>query len=229
MHTDVIEKQSAVEKLSRPLWGHAECGIERLYGSRLIFSDSAKIRLAGFTGYLLGLRDSNPADAERLAKELDRNLTWFSEYGGETRDPFEGLGFDEDARELPTYKVVLHDDGCFGSFSIAWYRVYSQKQILDAASASMPDWWRNGCRPAGVTEEHCDRMWDEALKAAYERFKVDRKDRFRMDETRVKPEAYKDQPYYCRTEYFVYGYTMNGGLILHNPDDPTKASFGVHT
>jgi hypothetical protein len=229
MHTDVVEKQSAVDKLSEPLWGYPEQALERLYGSRLKLSESAKVRLAAFAGYLLGLRDSNPADAERLASDLDRQLTYLSQYGGTTRAPFEGLGLLDEARDLPSFKVVLHDDGCFGSFAIAWYRPYSQKSILDAASAAMPEWWREGTRPAGVTDEHSDRMWDESLQKTYERFRVDRKDRLLLDEVRVKPEAYKDQPYYCRTEHFQYGFSFNGGLILHNPADPTKASFGVHT
>lgn len=232
----VCPKQAALEKLTEVVHGHPSGKLNRwggsVYSRNLLFSESAKVRLASICGFLEGLRVSDPERAAELAYDLDRQLTWLSGYGGDS-ETFHQEGWNP----LPRFKVMLWDDGCWGSFSIQWFRIIPLKDIHKHAFESMPEWYRDGTRPEGMTEEKVDELHREATKAAFAHFKVrldERKSYIahddRMEETRYRPEEYADQPYYCRAETFVYGYSFNGGLIYHYPkDDLTQGSWSIHT
>lgn len=81
----------------------------------LHFSQSGHARLAHIVGFLEGLKACDKADlAESLAKDLCDHLSRLNDYGGKT---------EVDEREYPRYRVVLHDDGTFGGFSIGWCHI----------------------------------------------------------------------------------------------------------
>lgn len=233
----VCPKQAALEKLTGIIYGYPESRLDRwsgsLYGNRLLFSESAKVRMASICGFLEGLKHSDPELAASLAYDLDRQLQYLAGYGGHS-ETFTQEGW----RPLPQYKVMLHDDGCWGSFAIMWYQIVPLKKIHELANSKMPQWYQDGSpRPKDVTETDVDIMRWEAQREAYDHWKV-RRDTSKsyvthddlMEETRYRPEEYEDQPQYCRAETFVYGFSFNGGLIFHYPkDDLTQGSWSIHT
>lgn len=236
--TAVCPKQAALEKLTGLLYRSPAYRLDgysdSLYSRNLMFDESAKVRFVSICGFLEGLKHSYPERAAKLAYELDRQLTYLAGYGGASEDHHQ----HDDWAPLPRFKVNLWDDGCWGSFSIQWFRIIPLKDIHKHAFESMPEWYRVGAnRPEGMTEEMKDRLYDEAQKNAYAHFKVRVDDKKfwvtydeRMSETRYRPEEYKGQERWCRGETFVYGYAMNGGLIYHySQDDLTQGSWSIHT
>lgn len=233
----VCPKQAALEKLCEVVHGHPSGKLDRwggsVYSRNLVFHESAKVRLVSICGFLEGLRVSDPERAADLAYELDRQLQYLAGYGGDS-ETFTQEGW----RPLPRYKVMLHDDGCWGSFAIQWFQIIPLKAIhKHAYETLMPQWYRDGTRPEGMTEEKVNVLHSEATKAAFAHFKVrldDRKSYIAhddtMEEVRYRPEEYENQPSYCRAETFVYGFSFNGGLIFHYPkDDLTQGEWSIHT
>lgn len=240
------------------------------WGSRLVFTETGKARLAHYAGMLFGMTSfgEKQNDLEALAQcggdeiplreralhlalELDKRLSYLGEYGGTTEYEV------DDGRqtiEVPSYKIVLNDDGYYG-FSIAWYRPYTWDQVrtkgkeLDEAAykgqeadgTEIPD-----------AEQTC--RWDAALAMAKEKLRISKdleESRYyipqwvREEEARYlkKHHEHSEDDFFrsCKVcavpqyalsgnyKFFHYGFSHNGGLILHGLGRDVNPTWGVHT
>lgn len=169
------------------------------WGGCLSFSETGKARLAHIAGLIQGLVFSDEArgpmeqlaDAHRtkderaprtlalrLAASLDDRLSCLAQYGG-----MQEYEVDKGRTKLivPRYKVVLHDDNSFGSFSIAWYCPYSTDEVQKVArgfdEASYQGKEADGTE---LSDDEQSRRWREALQTAEEKLRLYKKlDEFR--------------------------------------------------
>lgn len=63
-------------------------------------------------------------DKQRCLADLANRLDYLNQYGGNVENT-----------NVPAYKIMLHDDGLFGSFSLLWYRAVTAERIHELAAA----------------------------------------------------------------------------------------------
>ena len=203
-------------------------GIGEIYGRRLVWSVSARARLACICGYLEGVKRYDPETAEKMAKELDDRLRFLAGYGGDYEVPNPEQYTDGKGLLVAEHEVMLSDD-CWGlgGFGVCWYRCVPWSAVIQRAEERMP------C-PIGtkdLEEGLRDQLWREALDESKKALKIWESDdwEMKMTETRYRKPVYEGQESWARAETFEYGFSFNGGLILHWNGDPKTASWGIHT
>lgn len=151
---------------------------------------------------------------------------------------------------VPRYKVVLYDDGTFGGFGILWHRPYTTEQV-QAKAREHDEAAYQGKNDDGseMDPEEYHRRWDAALEAAQKGLKIRKElEDFRSwspswvkakrlaYEAKHEAEGHEGYSYYsCKecnvgsyelsasSEYVRYGFSHNGGLLLHGMGHPTFA------
>ena len=83
------------------------------------FTPSGFARLWYTVGYLQSALEGGDESGRRVLVDLENKLDMLNSYGGD---------ISEDNRN-PAYRVVIGDDGCWGSFRLAWYRAITAKQV----------------------------------------------------------------------------------------------------
>ena len=198
------EKAAAQEAaLKRILGFNSQCTTRGStpWGGGLSFDESGAARLANIAGFLRGLTflegtgspmeqlaaTVGPSGSElalHLAVSLDDKLSYLANYGGEREFEVEAAGEGREAQvvKVPSYKVLLYDDGTFGGFGILWNRPYSNEQIHQVA---------RGFDEAGYQGKEADgteipdgeqrQRWDTALDKANDKLRL----RKELEETRL--------------------------------------------
>jgi hypothetical protein len=195
----------------------------------------------------------NPRDlAIRLAVSIDEKLTYLAGYGGDAEIEVEAGTDGREAQHIkvPAYKVVLYDDGTFGGFGILWHRPYTTKQV-QAKAREHDEAAYQGKNDDGseMDPEEYHRRWDAALEAAQKGLRIRKElEDFRSwspswvkakrlaYEAKHEAEGHEGYSYYsCKecnvgsyelsgsSEYVRYGFSHNGGLLLHGMGHPTFA------
>jgi hypothetical protein len=155
------------------------------------------IELLAATGFPKGSSTNPHWLALRIAGELKAELDFLNGYGTlQTVEPAPGVSLT-----VPSYRVVISDDGTFGSFSLLWYLYLSHARWNSAAEEASiggsVDW--------GQVEQKLKVNPDLTVHKYYD----------------VPGEA-RSRVHTCR-----YAFSHNGGLILHGwPADP---SYSIHT
>lgn len=104
-------------------------------GRALRFSDSALVRVGQIFGWIHGVSFHDKPLAEALASDFIGRMDRLSEYGGEFGDRPEEEASQPNlwSFHVPRYLIQLGDDGCFGSFTIAWHCGVPKDQAEKAA------------------------------------------------------------------------------------------------
>ena len=193
------------------------------------FTRTGEGRLMNIAGYIVGLHQSGKEElATKLAESLDAKLTYLGSYGGSRE--FETPGTPNKV-SFPEWRVFLGDDGTFGGFTVSWYRVYSMDQVHEKAheekdrlAEKYPGWW---------AEANDDAKWRQALADTRKSLGI-------PDKTSEIHKACQDYRTYtpdwvararARGEkgllndgfYVEYGFSHNGGLLLHGMGHETFA------
>ena len=187
----------------------------------LYFTRSGEGRLMNIAGYIVGLHQCGQEDlANKLAKSLDDKLMYLGRYGG-TRE-FETPGIPSKLA-FPEWRVFLGDDGTFGGFTVAWYRVYSFDFLREQAELYLPR--LEDHYPDYIEHWDDDAKWRQALADTRKRNGI-------PDEGSETHKACQDYRTYApdwvrkarergetglmNSSFSVeYGFSYNGGLILH--------------
>lgn len=171
--------------------------------SNIKFEDTAVARLSHCAGFFRGLLAADKADfAEKMAKDLDRQLTYLNEYGGT-----EELGGSAPADCIvPAWRVVLYDDGTFGGFGVLWHKRIPASKHFEIVKAEY-----DKLQESGHQDEHM--MMYDAIRNAHERFKV-RKD---LEVRRGFRPKWDTENTAWAEEFAHYGFNFNGGLLYHGP------------
>tara|TARA_R110000824_G_scaffold199734_2_gene383686 strand:+ start:4008 stop:4646 length:639 start_codon:yes stop_codon:yes gene_type:complete len=107
--------------------GYATCLSSQWESRTLLFSDRARMRLNHIAGFIhaLSIGDDQQVElATKLAVDLNESLRYLSGYGGMMDDEDAGtFPCGKQVPDVPRFKIVLHDDGTFGGFSVHWYHV----------------------------------------------------------------------------------------------------------
>lgn len=85
----------------------------------LRFTPSGFARLWATVGYCQAAMEFG--EGKTLLLELEARLDQLNSYGGDISEE----------NKNPAYRVVLSDDGCWGSFVLKWYRAITPKQFDD--------------------------------------------------------------------------------------------------
>ena len=242
-------------------------GSSNPWGSALYFDATGKTRLAHIAGFIQGLvtaggrmgpleqlavTGSRELESPRelalsLAKSIDDKLFYLAQYGGKMEIPV-----DEGKQVVwvPQYRVILYDDGCFGSFGVLWHRAITHDQWF--AEARKNDEAAYQGREEDGTKLSADdsrRRWEAALDKADRDLRIrkeleenrlftpqwvkERREELDKLHTDEKHEGYSYHG--CKKcppnshlgpsyEFVRYGFSFNGGLILHG-----LQGWGLHT
>ncbi|MCH1571935.1 MAG: hypothetical protein L7S64_11375 [Longimicrobiales bacterium] len=187
----------------------------------LYFTRTGEGRLMNIAGYIVGLHQSGKEElANKLAESLDSRLTYLGSYGGKRE--FETPGTPSKV-SLPEWRVFLGDDGTFGGFTVSWYRVYSFDFLREQAEEYLPRLASH--YPDYIEHWDDDAKWAQALADTRKRNGI-------PDKTSEIHKACQDYRTYAPdwvvrareqgetglcNDYFMveYGYSHNGGLLLH--------------
>lgn len=95
----------------------------------VLFSEAGKMRLANIAGHLVGLYHGEQKDmAIKMAESIDGNLNRLCYNSRNVELAIaESTSMINTVVEAPAAKVILHDDGTFGGFSVGWYRPVAPK------------------------------------------------------------------------------------------------------
>ena len=191
--------------------------------------------------------------ALNLAWELDRQLMYLGSYGGDSEHKVDG---GRQTLTVPGFKIMLADDGCYG-FSLMWYRPYTGDQIRDKAREIAEDDFFRSCKDAdgrSLSDEDQTGRWSAALdkaKAQLRTVKLLEENRYyipqwvRDEEAKhlAKHHEHAEDDFFrsCKVcdvspyslsgnyEFFHYGFSHNGGLILHGLERDASPSWSIHT
>jgi len=98
--------------------------LQNFGGSAIMPTDTGVRRLAHTAGMLMGIRLTNEALANKMAKDFYTSLNRLATYGG--TDTVE-VGTTNDGKpinyEFPRYRILLGDDNTLGGFTVRWYNV----------------------------------------------------------------------------------------------------------
>jgi hypothetical protein len=87
----------------------------------LRFTNSGFARLWYTVGYFQSALEVGDERGRTCLVDLENYLEKLNSYGGQISDE----------NRNPAYRVVLGDDGCWGSFSLKWYRAITVKQFYE--------------------------------------------------------------------------------------------------
>lgn len=122
----------------------------------LYFTKAGWARVWAIIGYCQAAIELGDERGERLLDELNSKLNYLNQYGGAWNDT-----------NLPTYRVVVGDDGCWGSFSLSWYNAISTQDVLKWASANGKQ-WSDALDSLRVCQDL--KMWNGAQGYVYYRY-----------------------------------------------------------
>lgn len=180
--------KTALDKFRGLTFSHGMDGAYPSLWSGVYFTERGMGRLMNIAGYITALSETGNEDlANHLANDLDRRLTYLSEYGGTYE--VEGMyrsGPVMGKAEVKRYVVVLHDDGTFGGFGVGWYRHVSDAQ-----------------RYEGIEDEDCDPALENG---SFRRSFPGR---------RALETMYKSEDGHLSWLDLYYKFAFNGGLLLH--------------
>jgi hypothetical protein len=203
----------------------------------LHFSQSGFSRLANIAGYIQGLAHAGEETrkmALKMASQLNNELKRLSDYGGDIEIPCQS---DSKATiKVPRYRVVLNDDGCLHSFSLAWYAPVSNAKRLEVAERIRSERQTGTEQLAKAQDEAIDyRLWDECIQAANEDLKLKKElELYRY----YKPSWSMPENHSSCNDTVHFAYSHNGGLIFHGPGSSETFTvsignndryWGVHT
>jgi hypothetical protein len=161
----------------------------------LRFAGTGQQRLGHCAGFFRGLCAAGKADlATYMAADLDRHLTNLNDYGGMT--PVIEKSVPPDL-EVPAYRVMLHDDGTFGGFGLAWYRYVSNESLLRKVAA--------------------ETLTGEDNYAAYQRIRRENNFREELEIQRGYYPTWDTEKKFWSSALCHYAYSFNGGLLYHGP------------
>ena len=174
---------------------------------RLLLTPRGKARLGSIYGYIQGLYDAgqsvlyevNNTDmvslAETMLRKINEQLTYLGEYGG----------YVDGTKELvPSYKIVLSDDGSKHGFCIAWYRAVKLSD-LRVPEGKRRDEYGSADYPYITTESRQKLLGGSQIGT----FGNDERDGMSLCQV-TEDDGWGGDRY-------VYQYAMNGGLIYHGP------------
>lgn len=234
----------------------------------LVFDPSGASRLANIAGFIQGLylagdvlgpleqlaatgkgKLTDPKElAIHLAVSINDKLDYLANYGGLQDISVDG---GKQTVQVPSYKVVLYDDGTFGGFGVLWCRPVTT-EVIQAKAREMDEPAYQGKEEDGshIPDAECKQRWEEAIDAAMRHFKVqealEETPIFtptwvieRREEIEAEHEANHNDTkhvgvYSCpdcpslshlgsSREFVRYGFAFNGGLLLHGMGTPTFA------
>ena len=183
----------------------------------LYFTRSGEGRLMNIAGYIVGLHQCGQEDlANKLAKSLDAKLMYLGSYGGKRE--FETSGTPGKV-SLPEWRVFLGDDGTFGGFTVAWYRAIAFDVLRKQAEEYLPR----------IKEKYPDWNYDDQWRQAFadvrdtngipskgsELYKACQDYRTYAPDWVVKARKRGEKGLINSTFHVEYGFSHNGGLILH--------------
>lgn len=180
--------------------------IQQEMWSNIHFTDRGMARLQHTIGFLKGLTMCDKTDlAEELATDLCDKLTWLNGYGGIDECPPDSERPDAGMVKMPTYRVVLCDDGTFGGFGVLWYRRIA------------PQTWRQHMNANPCAADEAWNWWQDRLN----------------EKAKVRKELTINRYYYpiingveaerMEMQTIRYAYSMNGGLLFHGFGNQTLA------
>jgi hypothetical protein len=148
----------------------------------LLFTPSGFARLWHTVGYCQAAMEFGSSEGQKLLLDLEERLVQLNSYGGDISDE----------NRNPSYRVVVGDDGCWGSFNLKWYKAITPERFEE------------------YRKENKDCMYQQAIEW------------LRIDE---------GLKLWSGDGYIHYGYSFNGGLILHigDSDCPLDGHYGIHT
>lgn len=196
------EIHAAIEFFNQLMTGYSFTGSWR----NLHFEEGGKTRLASVAGWLMGMRQfGNVEQAGLLAHDLHQKLLYLNEYGG-TVDLTPENAQDDRKLEFPKFKVVIHDDGTFNGFSIAWYRLMPFEDVKRHAQ--------------NLLGEEDNRNRDGFEWTSWDRVLTDTRKHFRIFEPLRESRYYWpdwDKERSCGTEMVSaeYKFSHVGGLLYH--------------
>lgn len=139
MSTQTDERIATVtpEQLTEYLFRHSP---DNLAWRNLYWTDRALFRLGATVAAFsptVGDSEERREDKQRCLANLANRLDYLNQYGGNVENT-----------NAPAYKVQLHDDGLFGSFSLMWYVAVTAErihQLAEKENLSFPDYVKLCC------------------------------------------------------------------------------------
>lgn len=212
MNEQVEERSEALKTILRQSEGF---GVPHEYGTSLVWRESAKRQWGTITGYIRGLVAAKEEEfAEKLAQDIFRQLDFLSKYGGMISK--EALRTFEDGtkpRNVPSYKVVLGNDGTFMGFSVLWYSCITPERLEELQGEKE------------LFADCAERL--KFLKCEPGSYKT-----YESEERAWRPEG---REYHWYRDYY-YRFSFNGGLLYHGPGGSetfsvslTRCLWSIHT
>ena len=190
----------------------------------LYFTRTGEGRLMNIAGYIVGLHQSGKEElATKLAESLDAKLMYLGSYGGkrEFETPRPGKV------SFPEWRVFLGDDGTFGGFTVSWHRVIASdvirkqaEEYLPRLAEQHPDWsdvdqWRQALADTRKNNGIPDKN-SEIYKACQ-----DHRSYISDWVAKARERGEETGMFYSDTFSVEYGFSFNGGLLLHGMGNVT--------
>ena len=127
--SETTTEKASIEMFLENSYGHMNTLVRHYKNKGVLFSEAGKMRLANIAGHLVGLYHSEQKDmAIKMAESIDGNLNRLCYNSRRVELAIaESTSMVDTVIKAPAAKVVLHDDGTFGGFSVSWYRPISPK------------------------------------------------------------------------------------------------------
>lgn len=181
--------------------------------------------------------------AKQRLLDLQQELVWLSAYGAHFKyvaDSVDGQSQTKDLFRVPSYKVLLNDDGCWGSFSLRWYQAIQPAAYTIWFEKAVEEFSAAKARKILKLERQADRL-DPTLSFEDRRAKLHEisaeqtrveNGGMNMDEFHAKYQIDRSLSVWCPdlASYVHYRFAFNGGLIYHfERDNLLQGSWSVHT
>ena len=225
---EAAARHKSFELLAKPMYSYANMLGETFHN--LHFEESGKARLAMISGWLVGLQQCGKAEmARELAHDLVGSLEYLNGYGGNTDVTPDDIcqkhwiesGQGERKLEMPTWRVVLADDGTMHGFRLGWHRLTSadvvKKKAQELMDSRLPLRSVDGTELKYGTDEYWsknDACWKQCQRDVQKEMGIYEKLR------QHRPYWSTDDPDRRWGASYVhgeYGYSHNGGLLYHGP------------
>ena len=215
---------SAYERFQSFVYGYApQEGTHCREWPGIVFDGKAAAKLGCIAGWLVGLKQAGQEElAYSLAQALTDKLDYLSGYGGE--EEIVTMDDSEQTITVPTYQVVLFDDGTFGGFSIGWYRAISRDRLhAKADQLAGSDEWDSDMldkakRELGIRDDleqtryYTPAWMQERRQELTEKHHEHADDDFYLSCKECNVPAYTTS---SSIEFVNYGFSFNGGLLMH--------------
>lgn len=217
--TTTETKESNLEIMESALYGHTEKVIQRFNG-RLLFSQGGFGRLLSIFGWIAGIKQAgNEELATKLADDTMGKLDWLSPRDSVQTFPWKTLE-GELSVQVPSARVVLHDDGSFNSFSVCWYHPVDPNRFAELQRAKLESY-------PDMTVWNAKDLVDKDLNITRKQDRVVNLDND-LTVTRYFPGPIAVE--------VPYKFSYNGGLIYHGPAagqtftvSLSSCLWGIHT